>query len=413
MLSPLRVPRTAALLFGLAALIPGTVAAQQPVGPRVRDSLAAPAEKPAKGWRLRTELGLAEAYDNNVFLLDTGGKSKLAAPSPGQVTSGRYANMESASDLITTLSAVLDVQGPGLSGRTFTITPAVAYEFYLQNPKRSHALIGLSLEQSMAKKGRLRLQGALRPNYFAKNYLADAVDADANGSISSNERVYAAGVYSESELTLDYRFRLAASTNKHPFGATLMAGVGYGNRTYEPPFAGKDLKGPMAAVNFRMSLSPKVSLGLDYAYAAFSGTPTDQIQLLDEPSFGQDFNGNGNTTDQNVAVVSLVDPSRTENAIGGGVNFALGLHSALELAYEYRLRNYSSTDPLDVAHTNRQDARNQLGAQFKFGLGKALGMNIGGTYTSQTTNRPNDPGATGDTNDYTRFVAALGLTYIF
>jgi len=66
-----------------------------------------------------------------------------------------------------------------------------------------------------------------------------------------------------------------------------------------------------------------------------------------------------------------------------------------------------------VTHNGRQDNRSRMGAQFGLGLGKAVGLSLGGTYTSQTTNRPNDPGATGDNNDYTRLQTALGLTYNF
>jgi len=405
--------RSAVLLIGLAAVIPGVAAAQDPVIPVTPEPVTPLAPTSAKSWRLTPTLGIAAEYDNNIFLLDSAGKSNLAAPSAGEVTSGRYANMESASDVITTLSGTLGVRGPGLSGRSLTIVPAVSYQLYSQNPERSYAAFGFALIQNMPKKGRLRLQGAMTPSYFAKNYLADAVDGDANGSISSGERVYESGVYRESEVTLDYRFRLNESTKKHPFGATLQLGAGYGDRAYDPPFEGKDLSGPMAAASLQMQLSRKVSLGLNYALAAFAGTPTDQVLLLDEPDFGQDFNGNGNTTDQNVRVVSPVDPSRTDNAFGGDLGFVLGKRSVLDLRYEYRARAYSSTEALDVTHNGRHDNRSRIGAQLGFGLGKALGLNLGGTYTSQTTNRPNDPGATGDNNDYTRFQAGLGLTYDF
>ena len=405
--------RSAALLLGLIAVIRGIAAAQEPTLQVSPDSAVAPAPTSGKSWRLMPTLGIAAEYDNNVFLLDSAGESNLAAPSPGEVTSGRYANMESASDVITTFSGTFGVRGPGLSGKALTIMPAVAYQLYSQNPERSYVVVGLALIQNMPKKGRLRLQGSMTPSYFAKNYLADAVDGNGNGSISSSERVYAAGVYRESEVTLDYRFRLNESTKKHPFGATLQLGTGYGDRSYDPPFEGKDLSGPMAAASLQMTLSERVSLGLNYAFAAFAGTPTDQVLLLDEPDFGQDFNGNGTTTDPNVRVVSPVDPSRTDNAFGGELGFVMGKRSALNLRYEYRIRSYSSTEALDVTHNGRQDDRSRMGAQFGVGFGKAMGVSLGGMYTSQTTNRPNDPGATGDNNDYTRFQAALGLSYNF
>jgi hypothetical protein len=395
----------AAVLIGIATAIPSTAAAQEPVVPT--------ASKPARGWRLSPALGVAAEYDGNVFLLDSTGKGNVASPSVNEVVSGRYANMESATDLVTTLSAAFDVRGPGLSGRTLMVSPTIDYDLYARNSERSNAIVGISVEQNMPNKGRLRLKGSLTPSYFAKNYLADAVDGDGSGSITAGERIYARGEYRESELSLDFRLRLAASTKTHPFGATLQVGAGYGDRTYDPPFAVRDVSGPTAGANLRMALSQKVSLGVTYGFADFSGTPTDQVQLLDEPNFGQDFNGNGTSLDQNVRVVSLVDQSRHENSLGGEIGFVLGKRTALDMTYERRWRSFTSTEPLDVSHNGRQDTRNRLGARFGFGLGRAMGLNLGGTYTSQSTNRPSDPGATGEINDYTRYQAALGLTHTF
>ena len=49
--------------------------------------------------------------------------------------------------------------------------------------------------------------------------LSDAVDANADGIIQPNERVYAAGTYADNDFAVEYRQRLVRSAPDHPFGA--------------------------------------------------------------------------------------------------------------------------------------------------------------------------------------------------
>lgn len=374
---------------------------------------SAPSSKPAKGWRLSSSLGLATEYDNNVFLLDRGRKDDLALPAADEVASGRYTGMENASDLITTLSAALGLKGPGMLGKTLTLTPAVAYELYGKNSERSNAVFELSVEQDLPNDGRLRLQGRLTPGYFAKNYLVDAVDGDGSGTIARAERVYAGGEYREKELLFDYRFRLAKSTPKRFVGSSLELGTGYYGRVYEAPFAGRDLNGPTARAKLRVDRGRRVSLALGYDFASLSATPTNQVVLLDEPGFGQDFNGNGLSTDLDVRVVTTVDRSRTEHSLGGGIGVDLGKSSDLEVSLEHRWRRFSSTEPLDVSHNGRRDGRNQVSAELGFRLSRGVKLRLGGRSSSQGTNRPGDPAVTGEINDYTKYQANAGLSFNF
>ena len=368
-------------------------------------------EKTGSRWHLTPALRVDVGYDDNVFLLATNKKDNVEAPSAAEVTSGRYAKMESATDLMTTLSTAVALKGPGLLGKSLVLSPAVDYDLYTRNSERSNVRLGLSLQQELWADSRLRLQGRLTPSYFAKNYLADAVDRDGNGSVSDDERVYAGGEYRESELAADYRFPLAKSSRKRPFGAALQLDGGYYGRTYEAPFTGRDLKGPTAGAKLLLDFGRRISFDLAYDFASLSATPTDQVLLLDEPEFGQDFNGNGTVTDLDARALTKVDRSRREHSLGASLRLDLSKATDFALGYEHRWRRYTSEEPLDVSNSGRRDARSQVSANFRVRLAKDLRLRIGGVRSAQNLNRAGDPGSTGEIDDYTRYQGSLGLSY--
>ena len=368
-------------------------------------------ERSGTRWHLTPALQVDVGYDDNVYLLTATKKLDLAAPSTAEITSGRYANMESTNDVLTMLSTGVALKGPGLMGKSSELSPSLEYELYTRNSERSNLRLGLSLQQELWADTRLRLQGRLTPSYFARNYLADAVDRDASGTISADERVYAAGEFRESELAADYRIPLAKRTKKGHFGATLELDGGYYGRTYDAPFGGRDLKGPTTGAKLLFDLGRGTDLDLAYDFAALGATVTPQVQLLDEPAFGQDFNGNGTTTDLNTRLVSMADRSRKEQSLGASLRFDLSRAASLALGYEHRWRRYTSNEPLDASSNGRRDARNQVSADLRVRLAKDLRMRLGGVRSAQKLNRGGDPGATGEIDDYNRYQGSLGLSY--
>ncbi len=399
--------------LGWPAIIGGAAFAQTPTAnaafPHTMGSRRH--EKSGNRWHLTPALRVDVGYDDNVFLLATNRKDNVAAPSAAEVTSGRYAKMESANDVMTTLSTAVALKGPGLLGKSLVLSPAVDYDLYTRNSERSNVRLGLSLQQELWADSRLRLQGRLTPSYFARNYLAGAVDQDGNGSVSADERVYAGGEYRESELAADYRFPLAKSSKKRTFGAALQLDGGYYGRTYEAPFTGRDLKGPTAGAKLLLDLGRRVSFALAYDFASLSATPMAQVQLLDEAEFGQDFNGNGTATDLNALALTMVDRSRREQSLGTALRLDLSQAADLALGYEHRWRRYTSEQPLDVSNNGRRDARNQVSADLRVKLAKDLRLRLGGVRSVQNLNRAGDPGSTGEIDDYTRYQGSLGLSY--
>ena len=362
-------------------------------------------------WHLTPALEVDVGYDDNVFLLSANKKDDVAAPSTEEVSSGRYVGMESAADVLTTFSTAVALEGPGLMGRRSLLAPALDYKLYTRNSERSNIRLGLSFEQELGAESRLRLQGQLTPSYFAKNYLADAVDRNGDGSIADGERVYAGGEYREGELTADYRFSLRRSSKRRPFGAALRLGGGYYGRTYEGEFGGRDLSGPTATAKLLLDLGRRISFDLAYDFAALGATPGAQVQLLDEAPFGQDFNGNGTVTDLDTRVVATVDRSRREQSLGAAVRLDLSRSADVALGYEHRWRRYTSEQPLDVSNNGRRDARDQVSADLRVKLAKDVRLRVAGARAVQRLNQDGDPGSTGEIDDYSRYRGSLGLSY--
>lgn len=383
------------------------VLSAMPLGAQVAP-VGAPVPKP-RTWKLSTRFDVAAEFDDNVYLLPASKLDDVAAPSAAEGVSRRYDLMESASDVIGSLRASAAFERDGLGGRDLRIAPAVAYEYFAQNAERRNVSVALAVSQDLRRDGRVRLRAGYLPSYYARNYLADAVDTDADGSIAADERRYARGDYGEVGIELDYRLRLAKSKRARPFGAFLDLGVGYADRRYDAPFRARDYGGPTAAV--RLELSPSRGVEFETSYeAAFLGSPVmDQVILLDEPAFGEDLNGNGNATDLNARAVRSVDRSRTEHVIGQSARFGLGRRTDLELRALYRIRDFTSSEPYDVANNGRRDQRLQLGAEFARRVAKDLRLVSGIRYGSQRLNRRTDLGAEGAVDDYTKLQAHVGL----
>ncbi len=364
-----------------------------------------------KGWRTRPAIAVGAEYDDNVFLLPTSRKDNVQSPSAGETASGRYANMESSSDVIATLTAGLDIKGNGLLGRTLTFTPELTYAFYTRSSERSHATARLSLEQNVARGGRVRLRARMTPSYFSKNYLVDAVDQDGSGTITDAERVYERGEYRETAFGGDYRFRLSKSTRQHPFGASLQFGGGYYDRVYDTPHEARDLAGPTADAILRLDLNRRVRVDASYDFGALDATPTAQILIIDEADFARDFNGNGTSTDLGVRVSSLVDRSRTEQTVGGALVIEISPRLDLTTGYDHRRRRFSSDEPLDVSNRGRRDTRDQVAADLTLRLSRSIRLRMGGGWSTQQLNRESDAGGAEEVDDYSRYQARIGLLF--
>lgn len=376
-----------------------------------QDSTRSESVDRSNAWKVTSRIEASAEYDGNVYLLPTNKRNNVAAPSAAEALSGRYNLMQSFSDVIAVGRAAVVLEGAGFRGRDFSLAPALSYEAFAQNAERRNVAVSLSVAQDLRRDGRLRLRAGYRPDYFARNYLADAVDADVNGTITADERSYQRGDHRELGVELDYRHRLAKSRRSRPFGAFLHVGVGYANRRYDAPFSARDFWGPTGSLRLEVSPRRGIEFETSYEISVLASQVTPQVILLDEPVFGEDFNGNGTTTDLNARAVRTVDRSRTGHVIAEALRLRLGRRSDLEFLLRYRLRAFSSSEPYDVANNGRRDQQLQGRVELTQRIAGSLRLSTGLRYGTQRLNRRTDLGAEGAVGDYTQLQAHVGLQY--
>lgn len=369
------------------------------------------AQRDGRSWRPTVQVRGVTVYDDNPFLLTTESKRRLDQLSSEDAQSGRFRDMESASDLIPVSAIALGLSGPGLTGRALDVSAGATYEANLRNARRRHAELDLTVAQALPHTGRLRVRAAWRPEYFSKNYLGDAVDANTDGLIAPDERRYAAGTSNELDLSLGYRHRLVKATSRRPFAVSAELEAGYFRRSYDAPFAGRSRRGPGVGADVELALGRRWVVEVAYTYASEQADPTREVSILNENDFGQDFNSNGSFVDDSARAFERVDRSRAEHELGLSVRTELSAAVSAEVGYERRARVFGSSQPYDVANRDRRDTRNEIAVDVGIRLGRGLRLSLGGRLATQATNRSGDPAATGEVTDYTRRVAHAGLRY--
>lgn len=379
--------------------------------PILGSSLAAQATRAPSdaGWRFQPTVSVRSQFDDNIYLLPDAKKTKLAAGAPA---GSRYADMASASDIITTIDAQASLRGTGLAGRALMVVPEVEYDLYSRNSERAGATMRLSLAQKLARGGLLRLKGSMQPRTFFKNYLLDAVDLNNDGSITPDERLYAPVKQGETSVEADYTLRLRKETATRSLGAALRAGAGWYSRTNSAGFESRDLSGPTASVRLLLTPGSRSRIDLGYDYARLGAPVMRSVAILDENQFQRDFNGNGTTSDVSARAFEMVDRSRTEQELSASASTEFGV-ADLEVSYGHRTRAFSSSQPYDLGDNGRRDARNEFGGTVRFRVNQAARLRASVVHGAQTLNRSSANVSTGDVADYTRTRAALALEYRF
>lgn len=405
----MRTPlKPAAAVVLVAIFAPLQLAAQQP-------ATTAPAQRAKKKEAVKVEpwLALEAELDNNVFLLTPARKRAVDNPSAADAASGRFAGMESASDVVVQARGGVGLKFDGLGGRALTLSPALQYDFYTKNSERSHLTASVALAQALARGMRTKLDLQYTPSYFPKNYLLDAADANGDGSITPEERRYAPADYSAMDVELAHRLRLKKSRKRSPLGAELDLAAGYYTRSYDAPFAARDVSGPTFRATLDLAPGGRLDLTAGYLLEVLSSDEAQAVLILNETDAGSDLNGNGTATDLAVRTVQLVDRSRRENEFTLGARLGVARRTDLRFAYGLRLRDYQSDLPLDLAHRDRRDTRHELRGELSTRVARGTRFTTGARFARQTANRLVDSDQTDEADDYTRLRAFAGLRVEF
>lgn len=358
-------------------------------------------------WRARTEL----KYNSNVFLLSGTQEDRMNANVAGDQVSGRFDDMESVDDLILTPDLRFEAKGPSPLGGRWDLRAGVEYALYLENTRRSHLLAGLGVGQKIGPAGRLELSFGFLPQYFNKNYLADATDL--TGDVAADERRYREGVYREWEVEVEYRHAFWNRSAPQPFGMDGILAAGFRDRTYDSPFGGRDEEAPYFKLGLEFEHGKGVAWGLLYRLEDVDSPTRREVLLLDEFAFGTPLNGDGLVDENDARTVQSVDRSRREQSVSLFVSVDLSPTAALRVGYTRLLKSFDSGEPFDVSHRDREDARDEIEAVLKFDMAKGWYGRAGLEWREQETDRPTDPGSSGETTDYKRWVFFFSAVYRF
>jgi hypothetical protein len=328
-------------------------------------------------WRVTSILRLDESFDNNPFLLSDRGQAALTALSAPTLPGSRYSSMVDGSDWITSLRGSVATEGAGLFGRRLSLDAGAEYDYYHRNASRRNVDINLSAMHSVGHGARLGVRADIRPSYYFRNFLSDAVDANADGIIQPTERVYAAGTYADNELAVEYRQRLVRSAPDNPFGARLVLQGGRKSRQYEAPFATRSYRGPFASALLDLDLMSGLTMDLGYRRASLESTPGMSVLLLNEPDFNRDFNGNGRLTDLSVRSAQMVDFSRVEQSFTTRMRADLSDNVEAEVSFGRRSRTFGSKQPYDVYNNTRRDHRDRMGMNVSFRVAPQVRLKVG------------------------------------
>jgi hypothetical protein len=362
-------------------------------------------EKAQKSWKAAVKVEGKGRYDNNTFLLSDRQKTKLQTAGPAEQISGRFNDMNSVHDYIFTPSVKFLAEGPGFGGRKLGLQAGVNYDMYFLNHRRRHFNIEVAAEQNTSRNGRARVKFEYTPSYFYKNYLADATNYTT--SVLASERVYKPDVYSEWDITVDYRHRLAGDR------AAVLGRVGYLRQRNQGPFVGHDRNEPHMGGGLDFGLTKWWKIDGNYDFALVDSPRVQEVMILNEPDFAVDFNNDGNATDLSIRTVQFVDRRHHEQRFRANTKLGIREKSYIEFGYERRHRNFLSKEPFDVFHNGRTDNRNTFQVAFVSHLNDRLQFTTGYSYIFENSNRPNDPGVVGEVNDYKRAGAFVGLSYRF
>ncbi len=327
---------------------------------------AALADTASAQGRAEFDVEVSTAFGSNVFLLSPDRKLDLSSGSGENFIDGRFTDMESAGDLLTTVRTELTLNMRSRGGHRLRLVPALEFVHFAENKARRDWEASLSLKHNLGHEGWVQVRGRFTPSTFRRNYLVDAVDSNGNGTISRTERVYRAGSVQKTSGDLELQYRLAKSTRRSPFGLFLRLGGGYLSRIYDAPFSGRNRSGPTAKASLDFELTGRIALDLGYDFASLFATPTQQVLLIDEDKLGRDLNENGRLTDQNIRTLASVDYSRSEHAMGAEIHVDASSRVKIDFGYQARVRSFSSVEPLDIFHNGRSDLRHRVKAELSF-----------------------------------------------
>jgi outer membrane receptor protein involved in Fe transport len=179
-----------------------------------------------------------------------------------------------------------------------------------------------------------------------------------------------------------------------PLAIELTGTVGYYRRSFRAPLAVRLENAPLGTAAIAIAHRRLAHLEAFYTYMRVFNTPHPEVVLLDENVWATDFNDppDGNTTDTHVLTTQRVDRSYVMHRLGLGGSITPWRGLAIGADYDLRLRNFTSSEPKDVAHFDRFDKRHVAVLSVSYRVSSRWRVELGYRYTIQSTRRTPGPG---------------------
>jgi hypothetical protein len=317
----------------------------------------------------------AVEYSDNVFHLEESQREDLRAPGPDEVASGRYDDMESARDVTLGARLGLGLKSPGFSGGKLGASAWIQYNAYMENEARNYPEAKLSLQHSVGKKGRARLEWKYLDGFFKKNYLSGVHDDNDNGNIPEEERVYSPAVYDEHEGVMAYRHDLFHDKGQMVSRVDVEPFAGWRGRFYNARFDNRDQRDFFGGINGSLGLCSRLAIDVTWQYDDVNSPGRDELVLVDETAAGLDINDDG-TIKKNAALTTAVDRSCRRHTVTVAPGFQLTDDCSLTAWYQWRGTDYQSDNPYDVDHYRQTAVRQRFGIGLIYELSDAWSARV-------------------------------------
>jgi len=320
-----------------------------------------------KKIRLFSEIGFE--YSDNIFNLSDSQETRLTTNDATDQATNRYSDMNSISEQIIAPAIGAKFQSKNPATGNLSMTSILRYNYYTKNAKGSFPEGRIKLERDAGENAKLEFDGKLSFGKFKKNYLSGVQDANSNGNITREERIYSSAIYDDFEGKFAYKYALIKNKHKKLSDLNLVPFVGYRWRNYNSTFSNRSYKLPYGGLELALQFYSRFGLRIQYQYGEVDSKTNQELFLYDETISKIDANGDGKLK-ENAPVISMVDRSSKRKTIEIAPSWKLSRDTLLFMEFSRRTETYTTGNSLDISRYGQDAYENKFKTGFKFDISK-------------------------------------------
>lgn len=320
-------------------------------------------------------------YSDNAFRLTESQQTMLDENAQEDIDSQRFDGMDAISDIILSPSIGFRLKTDSPVGGRLKLDASARYHWHTENSVRSHPEFDVEVTNDIGKNGALSIEGNFIFDYFKKNYLSGYDNANGNGNISRDERIYASAIYDQYEGTVEYRHEFLNNKGAALSEVEMAPFAGYSYRMYNSPFGNRDKNIALGGLEMSLEFFSRFDLELIYLFEKVEAPNFRELVLYDEVDSLTDINGDGSLY-RNAPLVTRIDRSADRNTIEIKASFELTKAALLFMEYRDRVSEYTSDNPLDIEHYQKKAYRERFRSGIEYEFSKSLSAEFRYTRTS-------------------------------